>query len=132
MARITIIDDDVDQAQDIKDILGGNEHAVSMLHRVEGALEILARDKPDLVILDVMFPENPSAGMELAIKIRQNPETRRMPVLLLTSVNQEFPLGLSDKDIDPDWLPIQAFIEKPVAAKPLLSKVGALLGRSKA
>ena len=130
MARITIIDDDVDQANDVADILTGAGHAVNMLHRVESAVETLARDKPDLLILDVMFPENPSAGLELAIQIRQDPHTGDLPVILLTGVNQEFPLGLSGKDIDSEWMPVQEFVEKPIDAQKLLAKISDLVQQS--
>jgi twitching motility two-component system response regulator PilH len=130
VAKITIIDDDVDQAQDLADLLGGAGHTTGMMHQVAGAVEKLAQDKPDMVILDVMFPENPSAGLELAIEIRKNPATGDLPILLLTGVNQEFPLGLSDKDIDPKWLPIEDFVEKPINHQALLGKVAKLLGQA--
>jgi hypothetical protein len=54
---------------------------------------------PDALILDVMFPENPSGGFELARSIRK--KWGEIPVLMLTAVNQQFPLGFSGKDIDP-------------------------------
>jgi len=50
-----------------------------------------------------------------------------VPVLLLTAVNQKFPLGFSSKDIDPDWLPVVGFVEKPVEFPVLLEKVKAML-----
>ena len=132
VAKIKIIDDDVDHAADLAAILGSAGHSVSTLDHVEGAIEDLARDIPDLLILDVMFPENPSAGLELAVKIRQRDETRNLPVILLTGVNQEFPLDLSKRDIDGKWMPVQDFIEKPVQGPALLGKVDELLSRAKA
>jgi len=124
-----IIDDDADQAEDLADVLRGADHTVAMLHRVEGAVKKLAQDKPDLLILDVMFPEEPSAGLELAIEIRRNDALKELPVILLTGVNREFPLGLSSKDIDPEWMPVQEMVEKPVESRELLRKVDALIGR---
>jgi len=127
VARITIIDDEVDQAADLADLLGGAGHTVGMMHSVEGAVEKLAQDKPDVLILDVMFPENPSAGFELAISMQQNQGTRDIPVILLTNVNQEFPLDISAKDIDPEWMPVRELIEKPVNTQKLLKKIEDLL-----
>lgn len=130
MARITVIDDDADQAADVRDVLGTAGHQVNTITRMSVALDELSRDVPDLLVLDVMFPQNPSAGMELAIEIRQRPELKDLPVILLTGVNQEFPLHLSNKDIDSEWLPIQEFMEKPVDGKVLIEKVDSLLKRA--
>jgi len=130
VARITVIDDDADQAADVRDVLGTAGHQVNTITRMSVALEELSRDVPDLLVLDVMFPQNPSAGMELAIEIRQRPELKDLPVILLTGVNQEFPLHLSNKDIDTEWLPIQEFMEKPVDGKVLIEKVDSLLKRA--
>ncbi len=130
MAKITVIDDDADQAADVRDVLGTAGHEVKTITRMSGALEELLQAVPDLLVLDVMFPQNPSAGMELAIEIRQRPELKDLPVILLTGVNQEFPLHLSNKDIDAKWLPIQEFMEKPVDGKVLIEKVESLLRRA--
>jgi hypothetical protein len=48
---------------------------------------------------------------------------------MLTAVNQQFPLGFSDKDIDPSWLPVSEFVEKPVEFPVLLEKVAQMLAR---
>ncbi len=130
MATIKVIDDDVEQADDILVMLEAAGHTVTTANSVAGAVEALVEDTPDLLVLDVMFPENPSAGLELAMAIRQQEQLQGLPVILLTNVNQEFPLGLSAKDIDPQYMPVQDFIEKPVAQRQLLEKVDALLSRS--
>jgi hypothetical protein len=45
---------------------------------------------------------------------------------MLTAVNQQFPLGFSDKDIDPKWLPVIDFLEKPVDFAVLREKINGL------
>jgi CheY-like chemotaxis protein len=135
VAKITIIDDDADQAADVGALLGTAGHKVTIITRMTGALACLAAEPPDLLILDVMFPQDPSAGMELAIAIRRTPELKELPVILLTSVNQEFPLHLSNKDIDSEWLPIQwlpiqEFMEKPIDPPALIAKVDELLKKA--
>jgi DNA-binding response OmpR family regulator len=72
-----------------------------------------------------MFPENPSAGFELARALRGT--SPGVPILMLTAVNQQFPLGFSNKDIDSTWLPIAEFLEKPVDFAVLKAKVRQLL-----
>ena len=130
MASIKIIDDDVELAENLSLILNKAGYTVSTLDRTEGAVEDLVQNKPDLLILDVMFPENVSAGFDLARKIRQTQEIRDLPVILLTEVNQKFPTDFSSDDIDPDWMPVQDFLEKPVDIETLLTKVRDLLQAS--
>jgi DNA-binding response OmpR family regulator len=127
MANIVIIDDDVEIASNTAAIMRKEGHTVSMLHMIENAVRVLGEDRPDLVILDVMFPDNPVAGFDLARQIRRNKATRRIPIILLTGVNQHFPAEFSAKDIDPDWMPVQDFIEKPAKADVLIRTVNRLL-----
>ncbi len=127
MARIKIIDDDVEHAENLALVLTVEGHDVTALDDTEGAIELLISDTPDLVILDVMFPEDDTAGFDLARKIRQIPAIRRLPIILLTGINQEFSTHFSDNDIDKHWMPVQTFMEKPVDIKRLLKKVDMLL-----
>ena len=127
MATIMIIDDDVEHADNLAVVLKGAGHDVATLDDTTGAVDKLVADKPDLVVLDVMFPENPAGGFDLARRIRQTEEIAKLPVILLTAVNQEFPMDFSSEDIDPDWMPVQEFLEKPVDFSDLLKKVDALL-----
>ena len=129
MAKLMVIDDDVEQADDLSAMLRDSGHTVSAYHKVEGAVDQVVGTKPDLVVLDVMFPEDAAGGLKLAIDIRKRPEARTLPIVILTNVNQEFPLGLSAKDIDPTWLPVQDLIEKPVDLQRLLRKIDDLLAR---
>ena len=127
MARITIIDDDLDLAEDVSLILKKARHEVSVRTDIEGALEDLTRNKPDLLILDVIFPENPAGGFDLARQIRATGAIKDLPVILLTSINQEFPMDFSAQDIDQDWIPVQGFLEKPVEPGALLATVDKLV-----
>ena len=91
------------------------------------AVPSVEQRRPDVLILDVMFPENPSAGFELARTVQR--KFADIPVLMLTAVNQQFPLGFSNRDIDPKWLPVTEFIEKPVDFGVLCDKVKKLADR---
>lgn len=127
MAKIWIVDDDEDIALNLASILKKEGHDVTLRDTTEGAVAALTKARPDLVILDVMFPESPVAGFDLARQVRQRREIKELPIILLTGVNQEFPMEFSSKDIDPNWMPVQDFVEKPVTAKKLLSVVNKLL-----
>ena len=71
------------------------------------------------------FRKTTRPGFEVARSIRR--KFGDLPVLLLTAVNQSFPLGFSNQDLDPTWLPAAEFLEKPVDLKLLCEKVSALL-----
>ena len=128
MARLMIIDDDEDFATAVATALEGAGHEVDICLEAKGAIEKMAESRPELIILDVMFPENSAAGFELARAIRQaGGELKDVPVLMLTAVNEKFPLGFGSRDIDDEWLPVSAFLEKPVDLITLRNKVAALL-----
>jgi two-component system, OmpR family, alkaline phosphatase synthesis response regulator PhoP len=127
MARIAIVDDDVEFANNTAAVLRKGGHEVTTLCAIDEAVPAMVKNKPDLAILDVMFPDNPAAGFDLARRIRRTREIKDIPILVLTGVNQEFPMDFSSKDLDPDWLPVQDFMEKPVDAALLLKKIAALL-----
>ncbi len=123
MTSIKIIDDDVELAENLALILEKEGYTVSTLDHTEGAVDDLVQHRPDLLILDVMFPENASAGFDLARKIRQTEEIKDLPVILLTGINQRFPMDFSADDIDERWMPVQDFVEKPIDIGKLLRKV---------
>ncbi len=127
MASIKIVDDNIAYAENLSILLKEEGHTVTYQDHTEGAVEDLVQNKPELLILDVMFPEFPTAGFDLARRIRQTPEIKDLPILLLTAINQELPVEFSPKDIDGDWMPVQDFVEKSADMKPLLKKVRKLL-----
>jgi two-component system response regulator MtrA len=123
MSNIKIIDDDVGLAENLGVMLEHEGYKVSYRDTTEGAVEELVRNKPDLLILDIMFPGSPCAGFDLAREIRRTPEVEDLPIILLTGLNQEFPMDFSSGDIDEDWMPVQDFVEKPVDIKVLVKKI---------
>ncbi len=129
MAYLLIVDDDADFASALRTILKKQGHLISIETDCGRTIERIREDRPDLVILDVMFPENDKAGFQAARSIRKT--FGELPVILLTAVNQSFPLGFSSKDLDPTWLPAVDFVEKPVDFALLCAKVSEILARAK-
>lgn len=125
MAYLLIVDDDEQFAEAIATVLRADGYEVGVDPDPASGLERLRARRPDALVLDVMFPENPSAGFELAREIRK--EFGEVPILMLTAVNQQFPLGFSSKDIDPTWLPVTDFLEKPVDFEVLRTRIARLV-----
>lgn len=90
---------------------------------VEQARPILADDRPDLVLLDWMLPG--MSGAEYARRIRSNPDTRDIPIIMLTARGEE-----ADKvrglDIGAD-----DYVTKPFSTGELLARIRAVMRRAK-
>ena len=78
--------------------------------------------KPDAVLLDIMLPDED--GMEILQKIRKNPETKRLPVIMITAKSTELD-RVKGLDMGAD-----DYIVKPFGVMELISRVKALLRRS--
>ena len=127
MTYILMVDDDRDFTAAVQIALGEDGHEVKIEYDPKSGLDSMAARRPDLLILDVMFPEDSSAGFELAREVRKI--YKDIPVLMLTGVNQKFPYGFSEGDIDSHWLPVAEFMEKPIELDVLCDKVNKLLSQ---
>jgi DNA-binding response OmpR family regulator len=128
MAYLLIVDDDEDFASTTATVLRKEGYEVQVELDIESAVKSMKSKPPDLAILDVMFPENASAGFELARSIRhESGKLKDIPILMLTAINTKFPLGFGPKDINDRWMPVTEFLEKPVDFDVLKDKVTKLL-----
>ena len=128
MAYLVIVDDDSDFAEAAAEVLTHAGHEVQVRTDIDQALAGMESRRPDLVILDVMFPHDEAAGFALARRMRrEDSPLRDVRILMLTAINQRFPLGFSINDIHSYWLPVSDFLEKPVELDTLVERVNALL-----
>ncbi|MDP6634010.1 MAG: response regulator [Phycisphaerae bacterium] len=128
MANIMIVDDDLDLTAATKLTLESHGHNVRVALDTDTAKTVMLEDVPDLVILDVMFPEDSAAGFSLARDMHADDKLTSVPILMLTAINAEIPLGFTSDDIDETWMPVKSFLEKPVDFGTLLTKVNEMLG----
>ena len=128
MTYVLIVDDDADFAQSVATVLAEDGYETCVETEPDAVRGRLRERLPDVLILDVMFPEDASNGFELARDVgRIHP---RLPVLMLTALNEEFPLEFGEKDIHRDWLPVSAFLTKPVDFRTLKGQLQRLLAES--
>ena len=131
MAYLLIIDDDEDFASAVATALRKCGHEVAIELDPDSGLASMNARAPELIVLDVMFPEEASAGFELALAIRRRDDAiKDVPILLLTAVNSRFPLGFSTQDVDDEWLPVSDFLEKPVDLQLLPQRIDAMLQKA--
>ena len=130
MAHILVVDDDLDIVDNLKMVLEANDHEVSVKTDADNIVDSAMEVNPDLIILDIIFPEDPNAGFSAARALQKNDKVKDIPVLLLSAVNQQSKMsfGFSENDISEDYMPVDAFLEKPVEPAVLLAKVNELLG----
>ncbi len=129
MTKALIIDDDPDIVDSLTTILEANGYEVVVKSDTEDIVASVSQVNPDFIILDIMFPEDAQAGFSAARALHQNEKIRNIPVLLLSAVNQRSNLSFrfSDADISEDFMPVEAFIEKPVKPDVLLKTIEKIL-----
>jgi CheY-like chemotaxis protein len=126
--QILVIDDDVQMVDTVETLLGSVGYAVSHAYLALDGLELAREIKPDLILLDVMFAGPPGPdGFEMARQFRDDPDLKEIPIIMLSGVKKI--LGIP-YEITPDdkWLPVKAFLEKPIKPAQLLEAIEKVWG----
>lgn len=120
MARILIVDDSKTQLESMSRMLVKHGHDVLVAKDGESAVEMASNDMPDLIVMDVVMPG--INGFQATRQIVKNEPTSHIPVIILTSKDQE---------TDKVWAKRQGakdYVVKPAEEKELVGKINALLG----
>ena len=119
-AKILVVDDDSVTLAWLKAVLEREGYAVSTATRGAAALEQIARDKPDLVVLDRMLPD--IDGLEILRHLRQDPATRDLWVVFLSVKDRPEDIVSGLRSGADDYVP-----KRPGADVELTSKIRGLL-----
>ena len=122
MALIYIVEDDA-SIREIETIaLKNSNYMVQAFERASVFYEKMEELLPDLILLDIMLPDED--GYRIVRRLRSNPKTRHIPVMMITAKTTEMDMvkGLDDGADD--------YIRKPFSVMELLSRVRALLRRT--
>jgi CheY-like chemotaxis protein len=119
MAKILVVDDDPDFVLINRAILESEGYEVFEAANGSEALEMMRRDRPDLVLLDVMMSTT-LEGVDVSKEIESDPDLKDVPVVMISSIATseyaaEFP--------DDERVPIAAWISKPIQPAVLLKTV---------
>lgn len=128
MAKIICIDDDRDILDACEVVLQSRGHTVATAVNGKEGYEKALVFKPDLIILDVMM-DNPTEGFHTSYKFRRDESLKFIPIMMLTAVNKTSPQKFGEDD--GEFLPVDAFMEKPVEPEAFLAKVNELLALKK-
>lgn len=121
--KIVLIEDEEDIAALIK--LQAEISGYKLLVEVDGlnGLRLIEREKPDLVILDIMLPGQ--SGLDVCRKIKGNPDLKDIPVIMISAKSEELDVVLGLE------LGADDYVTKPFSPKVLFSRVRAVLRRGK-
>lgn len=122
MASIYIVEDDSDIREIEMIALKNSGHVVYAFETAKEFYRKIEERVPDLILLDVMLPDE--SGYEIVKKLRKNPVTKKVPVIMVTAKTQEIDMikGLDDGADD--------YIKKPFSVMELISRVKAMLRRT--
>lgn len=121
-SRILVVEDETDLAELVAFNLKQAGHIVATAATGATALAEIRRQRPDLVVLDVMLPD--ITGLEVCRRLRREESTSRLPVLMLTAKGEEvdrvvgFEVGADD------------YVVKPFSPRELLLRIEAILRRT--
>ncbi|MDP2929079.1 MAG: response regulator [Candidatus Omnitrophota bacterium] len=130
MEKILIIDDDPDIVEAMKVVLESRNYRVSVARTGEEGLREVRRDKPELIILDVMM-ETGDKGFDVAREIKRDPNYKDVPILMLTAIKERTGLDFGKEAGDEHWLPVDDYCDKPLHPDELVSKVETLLKKKR-
>ena len=118
-AKILVVDDTPQNVKLLADLLGVKGYRVCTAANGEEALAQVAKEKPDLVLLDVMMPE--VDGFTVCRKIKEDPKMKDLPVIFLTAKGggEALAEGFESGAI--------MYINKPFTANKLLTIVNTML-----
>ncbi len=123
MARILIVDDDVDVLETGRVVLEREGYEVLLASNRDEGMRMAADKAPDLIILDVMM-EVIDDGFVMARELRKQGNT--VPIMMLTSIGAATGLKFRKDDV---VMPVDEFEEKPLYPAELREKVARLLER---
>ncbi|MCE5262059.1 MAG: response regulator [Deltaproteobacteria bacterium] len=118
--KILFVDDDRDFLTSQSIFFSGRGYEVLTAEDGEQALELLARQTPDILILDLMM-EHADSGFVLSRKIRTDERFKDLPIVMLSGVAAATGRRFDQEDEGlKRWSKLDAFLDKPITGKQLL------------
>ena len=121
--KILLVDDEADILEFLSYNLRKEGYTVFTADNGKHAVNIAKKEKPNLILLDVMMPD--MDGIETCNEMREIPELKNVVIAFLTARNEDYS-QIAGFDVGAD-----DYISKPIKPKVLLSRIKALLRRQK-
>ena len=130
--KVLVVEDDSDIALATRLCLESAGYEVIEARNSSEGLQIIKRERPDLIVLDVMM-DSTTEGFQMALTLRspdpksEYKEYQHIPIIMQTSIHSTTPVRFAP---DQDYLPVDRFLDKPLDPDELLKAVGELLKTS--
>lgn len=124
MTKILVVDDDLVTLNWLQSVLQREDYVVSVASTAALALEKIEKDRPDLLVLDLMLPDRD--GLDVLRGLRSDPETRDLWVVILSVKSRPEDIITGLRAGADDYVP-----KRPGADVELISKIRVLLAQAK-
>lgn len=118
-SKILIADDNHQNCELLDAYLSEEGYEISMAYDGQQTLDAVAKSHPDLILLDIMMPK--MSGYEVCQRLKGDPETRKIPILMVTALAE---MGDIEKAVNAG---ADDFLTKPVNKLELTTRVRSLL-----
>ena len=110
--RILVVEDQEDNRQIIRDMLAGTDYEITEAENGEQALAAIAKERPDLILMDIQLPI--MDGYTATRRIKDNPALRSIPIIAVTSYVEEQKAQAAGCD---------EYVPEPYSPRQLLAKI---------
>jgi CheY-like chemotaxis protein len=136
--KVLLADDDRDLLEVLRLVLEGRQYHVVTEAEAARVEDVVERERPDVIVLDVMMPEA-TEGFHIVWRLRRRPEAyfQDVPIIILSAIHQKTPLRFYPDAGDGtytagEFLPVQGFVDKPVEPGRLLEEMQRVLAVTRA
>ena len=113
--RILVVEDQEDNRQILRDLLGSADYEMDEAENGQEAIDAVAKQRPDLILMDIQLPI--MDGYEATRRIKGNPATKDIPIIVVTSY------ALSGDEGKARDAGCDAYVTKPYSPRQLLAKI---------
>jgi len=113
--KILVVEDQEDNRQILRDLLSSAGYEMSEAENGQEALVAVAKERPDLILMDIQLPI--MDGYEATRRIKSDPKTRAIPIIVVTSY------ALSGDEAKAREAGCDAYVTKPYSPRALLAKI---------
>ena len=117
--RVLVVDDNAQNAELLEAYLDDLGVTVSVAHDGQAALDAVAADAPDLILMDIMMPR--MSGYQATERLKGDTKTKDIPIIMVTALGE---VGDVERAVD---CGADDFLTKPVNKLELLTRVRSLL-----
>lgn len=119
--RILVVEDQEDNRQIIRDMLAATDYLITEAVNGEEALAAVAKQRPDLILMDIQLPV--MDGYEATRRIKADPMLKSIPIIAVTSY------ALSGEEAKARAAGCDDYVPKPYSPRQLLAKIRERLGQ---